>query len=107
MVRLHSKFPSSFINLTQCSYHNQHTSIKINNLLGSSFPVLQGVPQGDPFAPLLFNLSIQPLFNLIISIPTLTYCAYANDTSIIRHFSSDLLLLLNNIFPIFRTVSGG
>ena len=53
-----SSFPLSFIHLTHCSYHNRTSSIKINNFLSTPFPVLQGVPQGDPLAPLLFNLSI-------------------------------------------------
>ena len=103
----HSSFPLSFIRLTHCSYHNRMTSIKINNYLSSPFPVLQGVPQGDPFAPLLFNLSIQPLFNLIISVPTLTFRAYADDTTIIGHTSYDLSLLLNSIFPLYHSITGG
>ena len=103
----HSHFPPSFIHLSFCTYHNCSTSIKINNTIGTPFPVLQGVPQGDPLAPLLFNLSIQPLFNLISSTPTMTFRAYADDTSIIGHFSSDLHLLLNNILPIYQSTAGG
>jgi len=103
----HSHFPPSFIHLSFCTYHNRSTSIKINNTIGTPFPVLQGVPQGDPLAPLLFNLSIQPLFNLISSTPTMTFRAYADDTSIIGHFSSDLHLLLNNILPIYQSTAGG
>ena len=103
----HSLFPPSFIYLSFCTYHNRLTSIKINNTIGTPFPVLQGVPQGDPFAPLLFNLSIQPLFNLISSTPTMTFRAYADDTSIIGHFASDLLLLLDNILPIYQSTAGG
>ena len=102
-----SSFPLSFIRLTHCSYHNRTTSIKINNFLSSPFPVLQGVPQGDPFAPLLFNLSIQPLFNVIMSVPTLTFRAYADDTTIIGHTSNDLFLLLNSIFPLYHSITGG
>ena len=102
-----SSFPLSFIHLTHCSYHNCTSSIKINNFLSTPFPVLQGVPQGDPLAPLLFNLSIQPLFNLIMSVPTLTLRAYADDTTIIGHTSNDLSLLLNSIFPLYLSITGG
>src|SRR6185437_14530051 len=52
---------------------------------------------------LLLSFSIS-LFNLssILFTPTMTFRAYADDTSIIGHFSSDLLLLLNNILPIYQ-----
>ena len=62
---LNSIFPPSFVHLTQCTYHNRSTSFQINSSLSPSLPIHQGVPQGDPLSPLLFNLSIEPLFNLI------------------------------------------
>ena len=102
-----SLFPQSFINLTHCSYHNRITCIKINSSISPPFPVLQGVPQGDPFSPLLFNLSIEPLFNLIRSIPSLFVRAYADDTTIIGSSLSDLHLLLDSIFPLYNLATGG
>ena len=102
-----SLFPQSFINLTHCSYHNRTACIKINTSLSSSFPILQGVPQGDPFSPLLFNLSIEPLFNLIRSVPSLSVRAYADDTTIIGSSLSDLHLLLDSIFPLYKLSTGG
>ena len=106
-VLLSSHFPISFINLTHTSYHNRFTRIKLNNSLSSPFPVLQGVPQGDPFAPLLFNLTIEPLFNLIRSVPTLTIRAYADDTTIIGHSLQDYHLLTSSIFPLYNFTTGG
>src|SRR6185312_6482190 len=102
-----SNFPLSFINLAHTSYHNRTTRIKINNSLSSPISVLQGVPQGDPFAPLLFNLSIEPLFNLIRSIPTLTLHAYADDTTIIGHTIQDYHILMDNIFPLYHSCTEG
>jgi len=102
-----SLFPTSFINLTFCSYHNRSAQIKINSSLSSPFPVLQGVPQGDPFSPLLFNLSIEPLFNLIRSVPSLAIRAYADDTTIFGSSATDLTLLLDSIFPLYKQATGG
>src|SRR5438128_1619506 len=60
-----SLFPLSFQRLVHTTYHHRYTSISINGHPGSSFKVSRGVPQGDPFAPFLFNLSIEPLFNAL------------------------------------------
>ena len=102
-----SLFPQSFINLAHCSYHNRTACIKINSSISSPFPVLQGVPQGDPLSPLLFNLSIEPLFNLIRSIPSLFVRAYADDTTIIGSSLSDLHILLDTVFPLYNLATGG
>src|SRR6185436_8750835 len=69
-------------------YHHRQTSIFINGKLSPPFPIKQGVPQGDPLAPLLFNLSIEPLFNALranmnginINQSNFTIRAYADDT---------------------------
>jgi hypothetical protein len=37
----------------------------VNNVLARKFPVKAGVRQGDPFSPILFLLTIQPLLNLL------------------------------------------
>src|SRR5438128_9622325 len=56
-------FPLSFRRLLHTTYHHRHSCISINGNLGPSFPINRGVPQGDPIAPILCNLSIEPLFN--------------------------------------------
>ena len=78
------------IKLIQTTYHHRLTSIYINGKLSSPFPIRQGVPQGDPLAPLLFNISIEPLFNALrtnmngitINQNKFTVRAYADDTYI-------------------------
>src|SRR6185369_1841315 len=78
------------IKLIQTTYHHRLTSIYINGKLSSPFPIRQGVPQGDPLAPLLFNLSIEPLFNALranmngitINHKTFVLRAYTDDTYI-------------------------
>ena len=101
-----SLFPPSFINLAHTSYHNKSLSLKINNLIGSQFPIHQGVPQGDPFSPLLFNLSIEPFFNLLRSIPTVHIRAYADDTNIFCTSLHDYNLL-QSAFSLYFTSTGG
>ena len=103
---LNSIFPPSFVHLTQCTYHNRSTSFQINSSLSPSLPIHQGVPQGDPLSPLLFNLSIEPLFNLIRSFPTLVVRAYADDTTIFGHSLNDYYLL-QQIFSLYQTCTAG
>jgi len=103
---LNSIFPLSFVYLTQCSYHNRSTSFQLNSSLSPSLPIHQGVPQGDPFSPLLFNLSIEPLFNYIRSFPTLVIRAYADDTTIFGHSINDYYLL-QQIFSLYQSCTAG
>ena len=78
------------IKLFQTVYHHRQTSIYINGKLSAPFPIRQGVPQGDPLAPLLFNISLEPLFNALrsnmkgitINQSNFTVRAYADDTYI-------------------------
>src|SRR5438128_252198 len=80
-------FPLSFHHLVHTTYHHQHTSISINGFIGSSFWVSRGIPQGDPFAPFLFNLSIEPLFNALRS-ASIMVRAYADDIYLYGHDNS-------------------
>jgi len=75
----HISFPRPFRRLLHCTYHHRHSQLFINGHLGPSFPISKGVPQGDPVAPILFNLSIEPLFNALRS-ARLWVRAYADDT---------------------------
>ena len=89
-VLSHLQLQCPTIKLIQTIYHHRQTSIFINGKLSSPFPIRQGVPQGDPLAPLLFNLSIEPLFNALrsnmqgitINQRNFTVRAYADDTYI-------------------------
>jgi len=72
-------FPLTFRRLLYTSYHHRRSQISVNGLLGPSFSISKGVPQGDPVAPILFNLSIEPLFNALRA-SRLWIRAYADDT---------------------------
>src|SRR6185312_10941045 len=87
-VLTHLQLQHPTIKLIQTVYHHRQTSMFINGKLSSPFPIRQGVPQGDPLAPLLFNLSIEPLFNALrtnmqgitVNQSNFTIRAYADDT---------------------------
>src|SRR6185312_7112837 len=83
------------------------SQIKIKHSVSSSFSILQCVPQGVALSPLLFNLSIECLFNFICSVPSLSLRAYADDTNIIGLSLSDLNLLLSSIFPLYKYTTDG
>jgi exonuclease III len=87
-ILTHLQLQRPTIKLIQTVYHHRQTSIFINGKLSPPFPIRQGVPQGDPLAPLLFNISIEPLFNALrtnmqgitVNQRTFTVRAYADDT---------------------------
>src|SRR6185369_14760026 len=83
-----SNFPSNFQTAIKTTFSHRYTRLFINGHLGKRFKVAKGVPQGDPFAPILFNLSLEPLFNLLCEklqgiptpVGTIQVRAYADDT---------------------------
>lgn len=101
-----TQFPLSFQRLTHTLYHNRLTQIYINGSLGFAFRVGQGVPQGDPFAPLLFNLSLEPFFNALRSIPTIIPKAYADDSYIVGQSPSDWDMIKHIIHQHHLTTGG-
>ncbi|KAL1915591.1 uncharacterized protein VTP21DRAFT_6715 [Calcarisporiella thermophila] len=48
----------TFINFISRLYSNNSAAIVINGYISKSFPVEQGVRQGDPLSPLLYNLAL-------------------------------------------------
>src|SRR5438094_3856095 len=56
-------FPRPFRHLLHATYHHQPSQLLIHGHLAPSFPISNRVPQGDPVAPILLNLSIEPLLN--------------------------------------------
>jgi hypothetical protein len=109
-------FPPFIINWVKILYSSPSSSIKINNHIGPSFPLLRGVRQGDCISPVLFTLCIESLAIAIresplhgftipstnISIKTLLY---ADDTAIFIH-STDEYVVIRDILFTYELASG-
>ena len=77
-------------------------SIGINNTKSTPFQLLQGVPQGSVFGPLLFILYNTPLSS-IISCTSVNHKLYADDTQLFISFSA--LNFTHNIQLLQDTIS--
>ena len=86
-------FGPSFIGLAMMTLHGRSASLSINNELSESFPLRNGVPQGDAVAPYLFILLMEIL---LCKFRHDTYLSTLNPGSSIRvqSFADDLTLLL-------------
>ena len=57
--------PDLFINTIASLYEKGETKVMINRFLSSPYKVTRGVHQGDPLSCLLFNLTIEPLVEML------------------------------------------
>ena len=57
--------PNHFIRTVKTLYENAATVVIINGVISTPFLVIRGVRQGDPLSCLLFDLSIEPMAEMI------------------------------------------
>jgi hypothetical protein len=117
----HLQFPSSFLNAFTAFHSSTTAQVLINGRPSHLFPILSGVRQGCPWAPMLFILMMESFAQAIRADPRIhpfhipshnnipavnaKYIAYADDTSI----STSSLLSLKQFAHIsskFKLASG-
>ncbi|CAG8619222.1 14509_t:CDS:2, partial [Acaulospora colombiana] len=107
--------PKCFIRRVRKLYENAGTSIRLNGCTTNPFKVDRGVRQGDPLSCLLYNIAIEPLFELIrtsglkgIYINKDTFnalvMAYADDTTVYL-CETDKLEILEECIELFCKAS--
>jgi hypothetical protein len=57
--------PTPIVDLINNMYTNTTTKIRTGNQMGVEVKILRGVKQGDPLSPLLINLCMEPLIEMI------------------------------------------
>ena len=110
-------FPNHFIQVVKTLYNNASTVVIINGVISTPFLVIRGVRQGDPLSCLLFNLSIEPMAEMIrhssihgIEVPGTnenTKCKlFADDTVVYLSHHDDFLQLQNDCLSPWCKVAG-
>ena len=54
-------FSREILNFVQTLYRDSHIILRTRHVLTQKLPILKGVKQGDPVAPLLFIMAMEPL----------------------------------------------
>lgn len=73
-------------------YKGCRTTIRANNNIGVEVEILRGVKQGDPLTPLVFNLCLEPLLEIIEKNTGGIKINEANKVSVLA-FADDIVLL--------------
>lgn len=89
-------FGNKFINWIKIVHFHPSSCVLTNGIRSSSFELNQGVRQGDPLSPLLFNIALEPLAVGIRTHPHIHGISLGNAESLISLYADDLLLCLTD-----------
>jgi hypothetical protein len=105
-------FPTNFVNTIEDLFYNRNASVSVEDE-EEFLQCRQGVPQGDPIAPLLFVLALEPLLAAArveiegVDTPkgTLTNTAFADDSTFFIRDDRNVLKLIT-LLQLYSDVSG-
>lgn len=96
--------PRYIIDITKNFLENRTITIKVNSYVSGEFTPMQGVPQGSPLSPLLYNIYCHDIAENILDIDKTKYILqFADDTSLISHGKSTVEAA-NKLQNIIRSV---
>ena len=97
-----SGFPTALATLLLAIHHDGTGRVVVNNRLSQTFQTRSGVRQGDPLAPILFILSIEPLLRLLEenSVNNQSHC---DDSAIVA--TTDKLQVILEALKTYETSS--
>ena len=101
--------PDRVINLIKDMYKDSTTSLKIKGKLGPQIRILNGMKQGCPLSPFLFNLVLDSLLNLLqqrefgvdIGKHKINSLAFADDLVLVANSKYDMQALINIVSEFF------
>ena len=105
-------FSHTFITMVMSTVQGRTASLNINGKLSPIIVVNNGMPQGDPLAPLLFILVMEPLLHKLRSTPQLIAAnriklqGFADDLTLLLKGTAANILLGLKIIEDFTSVSG-
>ena len=105
-------FGPIFITMVMSTVQGRTASLNINGQLSQIITVNNGMPQGDPLAPLLFILVMEPLLHRLRQTPQLIAAnriklqGFADDLTLLLKGSAHIVLLGLSIIEEFTLVSG-
>ena len=94
LYKLHQiNCPTYLIILVEEFLNNRTLYVKINGTLSEKFTASQGVPQGSPLSPFLYNIYCHDIYNHntpnhVIPNPNSYMLQFADDTAIVEHHKS-------------------
>ena len=100
----HKGVPPQFIDLLRDWAAKRRTQVRVNGELSESFPMMKGVPQGDPLSCLLFNLFIDSLSRFLSSRPDIPGVSAFNGGIVLQHllYADDLVCLAGSADELQR-----
>lgn len=98
------KFPQKLIKLTKMTLENSRSQVKVQGSLSRSFRTEEGLRQGDPLSPVLFNLVLEKAVRSITTNPggniynrLIQVLAYADDVVISARSNEALTTALREL----------